>query len=47
MGKKIQRLGVLKLKKKFFTKIRLLFFQKNVDIENVLATNKISFGGKN
>ena len=38
---------ILKLKKIDFTTIRLLFFLKDVDIEKVLLSKKISFGVKN
>ena len=38
---------ILKLKKRSFTAIILLFCGGDVDIEKVLVSNKISFGGKN
>ena len=47
MGKGILMLEILKLKKINFTAIRLLFSKKDVDIEKVLISNKISFGEKN
>ena len=45
MGKEIVRFGDIEIKKKI-TAIRLLFL-KDVDIEKVLVSNKISLGGKN
>ena len=51
MGKEIQRLTIMKLKKKTnFTAIychKAPIFLKDVDIEKVLVSNKISFGEKN
>ena len=35
------------MKKKFFAAIRFLFFIKDVDVDKVLLSNKISFGEKN
>ena len=37
----------MELKKIFFTTIRLLLFLVDVDNENILASNKTSFGEKN
>ena len=37
---------ILKLKKINFTTIKVLFFKKHVDIEKVLASNKILFARK-
>ena len=45
MGKEIlkkEHLAILKLKKINFTTIKVLFFKKDVDIEKVLVSNKIS-----
>ena len=38
---------IFKLKKINFTAIKVLFFKKHVDIEKVLASNKILFARKN
>ena len=45
MGKEIMKIGDTKLKNIFFTTIKLLFLE-DVDIKNVLASNKISSGEK-
>ena len=50
MGKEIlrkERLAILKLKKINFTTIKVLFLKKDVDIEKVLVSRKISSGEKN
>ena len=49
MGKEIlkkEHLAILKLKKINFTTIKVLFFKKDVDIEKVLVSRKISSGEK-
>ena len=50
MGKAIlkkERLAILKLKKINFTTIKVLFLKKDVDIEKVLISRKISSGEEN
>ena len=45
MGKESLAFGDIKIKEKF-TAIKVLLFSKDVDIEKVLVSNKISFGEK-
>ena len=47
MGKEILMFRDIEIEKINFTAIRLLFFVKDVDIEKVLVSDKISFGEKN
>ena len=50
MGKEIlkkERLAILRLKKINFTTIKVLFLKKDVDIEKVLISRKISSGEEN
>ena len=44
MGKESLTFGDLKIEEINFTAIKLLFFKKDVDIENALASNKMSSG---
>ena len=46
MGKEILTCDNIEIKKKKFTARRLLFFLKDVDIEKLLVSNKISFSEK-
>ena len=46
MDKETLTFGDIKIEKKFFTAIKVLFFKKDVDIEKVLVSNKISSGEK-
>ena len=46
MIKKFQRLVILKLKIINFIAIKVLFFKKDIDIEEILVSSKISSGEK-
>ena len=46
MVKKFHRLVILKLKIINFTAIKVLFFKKDIDIEEILVSSKISSGKK-
>ena len=47
MGKEILTFGDIEIKKSKFYSNKAPIFLKDVDIEKVLESNKISFGGKN
>ena len=47
MGKEILMFQYIEIEKINFTTIRLLFLLRDVDIEKVLVSKKISFGEKN
>ena len=47
MAKEILMFRYIEIEKINFTTIRLLFFLRDVDIEKVLVSKKISFGEKN
>ena len=47
MGKKILTFGVIEIEKNKFYRHNTPTFLKDVDIEEVLVSNKISFGEKN
>ena len=47
MGKEILTFGDIEIEKNKFGRHKTLIFSKDVDIEKVLVSNKISFGGKN
>ena len=47
MGKEILTFGDTEIKKIKFYRHKSPIFLKDVDIEKVLVSNKISFGGKN
>ena len=46
MVKKFHRLVILKLKIINFTAIKVLFFKKDIDVEEILVSSKISSGKK-
>ena len=46
MGTEILSFGVIKIEKNRFDCHKATIFFKNVDIEKVLVSNKISFGDK-
>ena len=45
MNRQSLKFGDIKIGKKIFTAIKVIFF-KDVDTENLLVSNKISFGEK-
>ena len=47
MGKEILTFVYIEIERKKITAVRLQFFLKDVDIEKVLVSKKISFGEKN
>ena len=47
MGKEILTFGNIEIEKSKFYRSKTPIFLKDVDIEKVLVSNKISFGGKN
>ena len=47
MGKEILKFGNIEIEKNKFYHHKSLIFLKNVDIEKVLVSNKISLGEKN
>ena len=46
MGKEILSFVYIEIERKKITAVRLQFFLKDVDIEKVLVSKKISFGEK-
>ena len=47
MGKEIITVGNIEVENQIFTDIKLLLLLEEVDIDNVLVSNKISFGERN
>ena len=46
MGKKVLTFGNIKIGKDNFPAMKAVFFKEDVNIENVLVSNKISLGKK-